>query len=401
MSGENSRVKAVWVLPEATFGVIADATGATAQWLPAELDDAFFAKNMQATIPRHFATARNKETPVRPGVGKGELTLKPYGTGYTQSVVISGNPAPAVQWFDTILASVFGAPLTHSANTVGNAATTTSVPSTGTYAVGELIPIRGASTNGGYVQWARVGSPASTPYPVSPALAFAPANTDVIAASRTYYPKVTTNANALIGAYFTSIVDEDGIQYAVPGCRASKLALKATAGQTVMWALSIMGDSRVRQTFASLPAPSTTDPTPMIQRLAPVSIAGVLYDVASIELDFGLTVTEIRGVQGANGRAGWRVEMTRPRLKIDPLNATAFEDTFAAGTLVEVLAQFGDGALNAGALNSIAFHCEQAQIVEVPNEANDGGIMRKPLVLAPVDAGPTGVNAFYWQLGVC
>lgn len=401
MSGDSSRVKSLWLMPESGgFATIADATGATALFVPAELDDGMFPKDARPLIPRHFATGRNKETAAKPGVARGTLGCKPYASGYTSSVSTAGNAPPTRQWFDYVLESLFGTAVSHNAGVVGASPSTTTLPTTTSLTVGELVALYGASTNGGRVQWARVGS-GSTPYALSPTLAAVSTAGDILYASRTYSPKVGTNATSLLGSTLSWVEDVDGLQYVIAGSRPSKLGLRATAGQAVMWDLEVAGDSRVQQAFGSLPAAPTTDPEPMILRLNPINLGGTLYDVASVEIDFGITLAEVRASGGANARSGWRVVQTRPRIKIDPLNLASFEGLYSGATLSELLIQFGDGSLVNSHLNSIAFHAEQVQIMEAPNEVADNGIIRKSLVLAPVDAGATGASAFYWQLGVC
>lgn len=401
MSGESSRVKSAWLMAESGgFGVIPDSTGAAGLFIPMELDESAFVKDDHVIIPRNFATGRNKEAPVKVGVGKASFGCKPYAAGYTTSVSTTGNPPGTKQWFDYLLEAVFGSAQAHNAAPVTGSPSTSSLPTSGTLAVGDLAPVLGASTNGGRVQWARISGGAS-PYTMSPTLAVAPAAADTIYAGRTYYARVGTNQTSQIGSTLAVVMDVDNLQYVMAGSRPNKLALKATAGQAVMWEVGLVGDSRVQQAFSSLPAAPTTDPEPMILRLCSVNVNGVAYDVASIEIDFGLTVVEVRASGGSNARSGWRVVSTRPRIKIDPLNSTAFETLFNAGTTFEFLAQFGDGALTSSHVNSMAFHCELAQIVQPPAEANDAGIVRKSLVIAPVDAGASGASAFYWQLGIC
>lgn len=401
MSGDNARVKSAWLMAESGgFAVIPDASGAAAIFIPAELDEGQFIKNQQKLIPRNVATGRNKELPAKVATNAASFGCRPYATGPVTSVSTATNPPATKTWIDYLLEAVLGTAISHNAGVVGSSPSTTTLPSTTSLVVGELVALLGASTNGGRVQWARVGSPASTPYPISPTLQVVSGVGDTLYASRTYRPQVGTNANSLIGYTLSVVTDIDGTQYVMPGARPSKLSLKAQAGMPVLWDVELMGDSRVQQAFASLPAAPTTDPEPMILRLCSVNLGGTLIDCASIEIDFGIQIAEVKGGQGMNGRSGWRVVTTKPRIKIDPLNLTSYETTFAAGTLQELLVQFGDGALTGGHVNSMAFHAEQAQIIEVPNEANDSGIIRKSLVLAPVDGGATAANAFYWQLGI-
>jgi hypothetical protein len=66
-----------------------------------------------------------------------------------------------------------------------------------------------------------------------------------------------------------------------------------------------------------------------------------------------------------------------------------------------VLVQWGEGSLFESRLNTIAFHCEGAQVLADPNEQADGDIERKPLEIGPADvAAGTGYQSFYWQLGI-
>lgn len=396
MPGDISRVKAFYAMSEVSYGVVADPTGAAALWLPVQIEPGTFPRNERAVINRQFAAGRNRRSPIRLGPGKSSIRLKGWWNGYSDAAE-AGAP-PTEDGIGVLIQSMLGAPLSNNGG-VATAGAAASVTTAVVLTQGQLVCVRGPVTNSGRAQWRRVTGAAS-PYAIAPNWTANPVNNDVIFGSRTYFPKVMPNT-IFTGLSFSLIADIDGRAYVMPGCRCRSFMIKASAGGGVEWEAEIAGNERLRQAFASLPAPPSIDPEPALYTLSPLILNSVSLDVASVEVDLAPEVVEVRGQATAQGRSNMRVVAVRPIVRIDPLNDTAWEDVFDAATVVDLLAQFGGGELSGTRIQATAFGAGAMQLLEPVNQKDDAGVTRQDIVLGPVDAGITGAAVYDFQLGRC
>jgi hypothetical protein len=401
MSGENARVKAGFLLPEAEFGVLADADGSSATFMPCEFPEDLFPKKSRVIVPRGFGTARNKRLPHRLGMHKGEITLRYALSGFPATVVTPGSPPPAtLTYLDHILRALMGQASSHDASAVAALSTTTSVlTSTNEMNAGDLMCLYGATTNGGLAQWARAQQ-AVSPFTVAPELLAAPAAADISVATRTYAPLTGPNLNSSVGPTCSLLFDEDGEHCVMPGGRPQNLIFEAEAGLGAMMEIPWLCATKEATTFSSLAAAPVSDPDPMIFLSSRINVNGEELDCTKFRFDAGYTVAESRSQRLATGRQDWRVIGPRPKLEIDPLNDTDFEALFEDETVFQVLITIGVADMVNNALNTIAIEIAAAQITDFPNKSNDGGIVRRPLVIEPVDAAATGYLAPLFRIGI-
>ena len=379
------------------YGVIPDATGASALWVPGA--EGVMPVDEKQTIQLQYAHGRASRPKTKMGALAAMVELSADLHGLATSSFAAGQARAADNWFDLALKSLFGNPLSHDSAAV-TAGTTSSITAAGlSAAIGEMLLVRGANVNNGYGMWSRSASAAS-PFSVDPDMPAAPDAASIVAPGSTYYPKNKPGQSGLVGNSLTAIVDVDGEHYAIPGCRPSRLQLAMNAGEACKVNMSLMGDRRLRQNFASFPDSPSESCDPCIGLLSPVVVNDVEYDIESVTVDLAPRLSNQRSTRQLSGRSDKKVISAIPTVSISPLAATVWEDLYDNQTIFDFMVQFGSGAWDGTRYNTVAFFCHGAQVTAAVNYTDSEGHLRHNIQVQPCDRGASGVEGFFWQLGI-
>ena len=207
------------------------------------------------------------------------------------------------------------------------------------------------------------------------------------------------------GASLALVYHEDDQGYSLRGGRVTSASITAEVGQIARMSVTIEGDNLTAETTtarASLPASGAAPAiTPIKSLLSPVDFLGTQYPTRTIEVDFGIAASQIDATDGANGRGGFDLTGQDPTIAFEPLRSDAtlnlkreLEDNLGRASI-----QLGSGDVDAGVLNSIGIHCEQAGATEVTRQ-DENGRYRNRVVLGAFDPGEfsEGVDSYKLQL---
>jgi hypothetical protein len=376
-----------YIAPEVTFGTDPDADGS--DYLPLQVQGAPFASDDYVMEDSDYATGRNRHTEMTPVAQSATASLEMPLTGLS-AYANDGTAPPTADGLDLILNSIFGTGSTFSGEGLASSGhtTTSAVSDTDILAVEDLALINLVNGRSG---WAGVTAEAAGPvtYTLAPALAAAPDPAGDIMGARWWTPADGG------GASLSILMSVDGTFRRLAGCRPSSLKISQTAGSRAMMSVGVKADGIYRETsHSSLPGISEFTNPAIKGALSRFVWGSTEYAVKSVEIDFGLTVTDVSSIAGANGRGDIFVVSVRPTITIMPLFATGWEDDFQAGTERSVLVQFGSGARVNGRCSSVGFFAQAAQVT-AQKDQDDGGLYRKSITLRVQDAGiRTGTTAY-------
>lgn len=393
----STRVRGVWIAPHVN-DTDPDPTGAA--YVPVRFDGAPDPVDMTEIEELGSATARNEPnelTVLRSGA-RLDLAM-PFG-GFANSSG-DGVAPPAADATDLILANGLGVAIQETAgegvaasSLVGNVILDAAIAG---LLSGCLLPVfLGPNVSPLRALWRRVGLPTTATYPVFPDWPVAPTTDAIAFGVRAFGQDAQLQAAA---PPLAALVEVAGTLHRLLNGRVSSLSLDASAGKKVMLNASILFDSYAQGVVAAARPAIGVFPAPMVQSLAPFHWNGALYATKSVKLNFGIKAVEDGATSGVNGRAGWETVEIDPVVTIAPAWAPAtWNGAFAAGTIGELLAQFG-GAVPGSRLNSAAFHARRAQIMEAPSNQDDAGKLRQQVQFKVLGAGAAGLRR--WGFGRC
>ncbi len=395
-----SRITAVYLAAESTFGVDPDSDGS--DYLPIRFDGV--ADPVDATEIEEIGNASGRNEPAELQVtrsgAKLSLTIPLFGYAAGSG---DGDAAPTADVLDLLLANVCGAALQatggEGVNSGSGASTLVLDASVTGLVVGTLVPVYlGASDTPVRTHWRRIGNAASAPtYSVVPDWSSTPTTSAIMYGVRGY-GQANSLQTATVG--IAAIVNRGGTLHRLLGGRITSMSFDLTAGKVARMSVGLSFDSYEEgATAASLPA-ITTYPSPIIQTLAPCYWGSTEVRYKSIKIDMRPKVVEVQSAAGTNGRGGMEVVEIDPMITIDPAWApSTWNSAFQAGTAAELLVQIGGGYTASGRPNTMAFHARRAQINTAPTIVDDGGYLRNSVSMVALGSGSSGT--YRWMLARC
>ncbi len=395
-----SRITAVYLAAESTFGVDPDSDGS--DYLPIRFDGV--ADPVDATEIEEIGNASGRNEPAELQVtrsgAKLSLTIPLYGYAAGSG---DGDAAPTADVLDLLLANVCGTALQatggEGVNSGSGASTLVLDASVTGLVVGTLVPVYlGASDTPIRTHWRRIGNAASAPtYSVVPDWSSTPTTSAIMYGVRGY-GQANNLQTATVG--LAAIVNRGGTLHRLLGGRITSMSFDLTAGKVARMSVGLNFDSYEEgATAASLPA-ITTYPSPIIQTLAPCYWGSTEVRYKSIKIDMRPKVVEVQSAAGTNGRGGMEVVEIDPMITIDPAWApSTWNSAFQAGTAAELLVQIGGGYTASGRPNTMAFHARRAQINTAPTIVDDGGYLRNAVSMVALGSGSSGT--YRWMLARC
>ena len=318
-----SRITAVYLAAESTFGVDPDSDGS--DYLPIRFDGV--ADPVDATEIEEIGNASGRNEPAELQVtrsgAKLSLTIPLFGYAAGSG---DGDAAPTADVLDLLLANVCGAALQatggEGVNSGSGASTLVLDASVTGLVVGTLVPVYlGASDTPVRTHWRRIGNAASAPtYSVVPDWSSTPTTAAIMYGVRGY-GQANSLQTATVG--LAAIVNRGGTLHRLLGGRITSMSFDLTAGKVARMSVGLSFDSYEEgATAASLPA-ITTYPSPIIQTLAPCYWGSTEVRYKSIKIDMRPKVVEVQSAAGTNGRGGMEVVEIDPMITIDPAWARA------------------------------------------------------------------------------
>lgn len=395
-----SRITAVYLAAESTFGVDPDSDGS--DYLPIRFDG--LADPVDATEIEEIGNASGRNEPAELQVtrsgAKLSLTIPLYGYAAGSG---DGDAAPTADVLDLLLANVCGTALQatggEGVNSGSGASTLVLDASVTGLVVGTLVPVYlGASDTPIRTHWRRVGNAASAPtYSVVPDWSSTPTTAAIMYGVRGY-GQANSLQTATVG--LAAIVNRGGTLHRLLGGRITSMSFDLTAGKVARMSVGLSFDSYEEgATAASLPA-ITTYPSAIIQTLAPCYWGATQVPYKSIKIDMRPKVVEVQSAAGTNGRGGMEVVEIDPMITIDPAWApSTWNSAFQAGTASELLVQIGGGYTSSGRPNAMCFHARRAQINTAPTIVDDGGYLRNSVSMVALGSGSSGT--YRWMLARC
>lgn len=395
-----SRITAVYLAAESTYGVDPDSDGS--DYLPIRFDG--LADPVDATEIEEIGNASGRNEPAELQVtrsgAKLSLTIPLYGYAAGSG---DGDAAPTADVLDLLLANVCGTALQatggEGVNSGSGASTLVLDASVTGLVVGTLVPVYlGASDTPIRTHWRRIGNAASAPtYSVVPDWSSTPTTAAIMYGVRGYGQanNLQTPTTGL-----AAIVNRGGTLHRLLGGRITSMSFDLTAGKVARMSVGLSFDSYEEgASAASLPA-ITTYPSAIIQTLAPCYWGSTLVPYKSIKIDMRPKVVEVQSAAGTNGRGGMEVVEIDPMITIDPAWApSTWNSAFQAGTASELLVQIGGGYTSSGRPNAMCFHARRAQINTAPTIVDDGGYLRNSVSMVALGSGSSGT--YRWMLARC
>lgn len=389
-----TRKSALFVATESTYGTDPSASGAGYAYVPA-LGQIGALKDGLQLLETKYHTGRNFPTAPVAGADGWSFDVEVPMNGFATAAGDSGS-VPANDWFDILLTHVFGSQTTVIGRGVGVGSTTTSfVLDLDTYNVQHVMPVYEASvpTGAARTQWALITVDAGTgTYTVAPTQTQAPTT------AATAYGTNAYQFDDDGGSSLAFVYRQDDVDYTLLGARCTGGTITAELGQIIRLKLSFAGDTKTQEAKGSLPVIVAYSRT-LRTLLSPVWFNNTQYATRKIEVDLGITAAVQESTQAVNGRANYELIYAAPKVMIEPLFTNAIQNLKRNQTQGRLLVQFGAGVLASGALNTMAFHAEQAVVIEA-DPVDENGRVRNAVTLQVTDPVEftSGVNARYCQL---
>jgi len=372
------------IVAESTFATDPSATGSSYLYVPAE---SITYEEGTEILTTQYSTGRNYPTEAEVGADGGSITFQTPMLGLSTAAGAATNASTVTDdWLDILLEAAFGVKATTSGVAATGGTTTTFTAATNTAAAAQdVVAMFTASTPSGAPRalWTQVQSLSGAgPYTfnVAPTLASAPTASTVVYGVKRY----SDDDNG--GSTLSCVVTDDALVYTYSGGRITRCRIMAQAKQRVMMEWTIAFDRRTLDTGKSaLPAAAKLAYTPIKMMRSPVIFNNTAIATRSLEIDFGLTASEVTDTAGTNGRGGHELISIAPTVSIEPLRADSHDLLKRNLTRGALLAQLGAGELSGGRLNTCAVHLARCEAREV-TYTSDNGIARNRIVFTGVDA---------------
>lgn len=367
MSTEN---KSLWVAVESSYSVDPDSDGSDYVWVPAE--DVSFLKSSKKPIPTQYATGRPWPTPALEGPDGGEITFKVPLIGLITSPAAGASPSATLTYLEIFLRHIMGGVRTLPGVAVTAGTSGTFSAATDPYNAQDLVPVyeAGVPSDSARTQWAPILSQSGAGpyvYTVEPDFETAPSNAAIVRGTRLF----TFDGDG--GDTLAFYAQDDDETFTLLGCRITSASISDEPQMRAMMSVTVQYDQRVAGSKASIPDASNGPAIAEIVGVnAPVFFNGSQIDTAKTTFDFGIQASAIKSRAGTNGRSGHDVVHLRPKITINPIGGSTYEDLMHDVTEGECLLQYGAGVLASSVLNTIAIYFPLAQVMEASRSDDDG-----------------------------
>lgn len=384
-----TKIGSLWVMPESTFSTDPDTDGSSFLMVPAEGIAVTLTKPpIEREVMRPGLGQSISSTPGQKG---GTVAFKIPLTGLATAGA-SGVAAVIDPWLDALLDACGYSVVAGTGTAVtgsGSSTTSIDVTSSAGFTTGTLCMING--------QVRLITAKAAGNITITPALSAAPAAADVVYASVSAAVTSTTNYEPAATCAF--VWKHDGDEVTILGCAGTLKVEPYDAGTRPTLSLEFQINSWANTTNKSaLPTSLPTLRSPLLaKRNAGDTTGSALWwgstatPLASSKTGFdpALTLSPKPSVEGIEGRIGWAITAENAMFDVTPYSAqTTYSDDYEAATNRTAVLQLGNAS---GAAFGIA--AQQTQIMDLPSEADVGGIRGSSLKLkarAPSTAGLTG-----------
>lgn len=381
-SAPRERRRMLHIMAESSFATDPDSDGSSYLYVPAE---GITYEDGLEIITTSYSTGRNYATESEAGADGGSITFQTPLLGLSTAAGAGVNASSVTDdWLDVLLSSALGVQATTAGVAATGGSTTTFTAATSVGAVQDLEALFTASTPSGAPRtiWSQLQSiTGSGPYTytVAPTMAAAATSSSVSYGIKRYSDDDDG------GATLACVVTDDALVYTYLGGRVSRCRIMANAKARVMVEWTIAFDRRSLDTGkTSLPSAAVLPYTPIKMMRSPVIFNNASIPTRMLEIDFGLSVSEVQDTSGVNGRGGHELISIAPTVTIEPLRADSYAQLKRAMTRGPLVAQLGAGVLESSRLNTCALHLARCEAREV-TFASENGITRNRIVFTAVD----------------
>lgn len=384
MSGTSPRERRrmIHIAHESSFAVDPDSDGSDYLYVPAEGISYTEGTEILTTA---YSTGRNYATESEVGADGGEVTFSTPLLGLSSAAGAGVNASTVTaDWLDRLLEATFGVAATTAGIAATGGSTTTFTAATSVGAAQDLEALFTSATPSGaprtlWTQLQSITGAGPYTYNLAPTLAAAATSSTVSYGIKRY----SDDDNG--GPTLACVVTDDSLVYTYLGGRVTRCRITAQAKQRVMVEWTIAFDRRsLDASKMSLPSAAVMPYTPIKLMRSPVIFNGSAIPTRMIEIDFGLSASEVSDTAGVNGRGAHELISIAPTVTIEPLRADSHDQLKRALTRGALVAQLGAGVLESSRLNTCALHLARCEAREVSYTA-DNGITRNRIVFTAVD----------------
>jgi len=390
-----TKLGALWVAPESTFSTDPDTDGSDYRMVPAEgITWSPSKPPIEREVMRSGLGQSISSTPGQKG-GTVSFSVPLHGLATAGA---SGVAAVIDPWLDALL-DACGYSVAAGTGTaviaVPTGTTTTTVVEVDSavgITAGTLVMI------GGEVRLVTAVNTAGTDtITVTPALSSAPAGATVVYASVS--AGVTSSGNYEPTATAAFVWKHDQDEVTLLGCAGTLKVEPYDAGTRPMLSFEFQVNSWANTTNKSSVPSSVTYRSPLLAKRSAGDTTGscLLWGSTATPLassktgfDPALTLSPKPSVNGIEGRIGWAITNEAAMLDVTPYSAqSTYYDDYEAATNRTAVLQLGNAG---GAAFGIA--AQQTQIMDLPGEADVGGIRGSNLKLRVRNPSTSGVPGF-------
>lgn len=388
-----TKLGALWVAPESTFSTDPDTDGSDYRMVPAEGVTVTLTKPpIEREVMRPGLGQSISSTPGQKG-GMVSFSVPLHGLATAGA---SGVAAVIDPWLDALLDACGYSVIVGTGTAVtGSGSTTTVVDVTSAAGItaGTLVMINGQ------IRLVTAVDTGSTPdnITVTPALSGAPAAADVVYAS--VGAAVTSSGSYEPAATAAFVWKHDQDEVTLLGCAGTLKVDPYDAGTRPMLTFEFQVNSWANTSNKSSVPSSVTYRSPLLAKRSAGDTTGscLLWGSTATPLassktgfDPALTLSPKPSVEGIEGRIGWAITNEAAMFDVTPYSAqSTYYTDYEAGTNRTAVLQLGNAG---GAAFGIA--AQQTQIMDLPAEADVGGIRGSSLKLRARTPSTSGLPGF-------
>lgn len=353
------RLDKFFAIPEVSFGVDPDTSGATYKHIKV-LPDVTFQPTVEV-VERPGETGDMTRNPHVPGVRgatmQAKLEMKASGTPAASTVAaIASESSP---FLEACLGTVVRGTGTTVGAASGNGASGTPMVVASAAGLARYMMIE----VGGEVRF--ITSISGTNIVLDRALSSNPSNGTIVYASSLFKRATTGHKSMALVCYI------DGIEYTLLGCKVHAQLEGINAKGTALVSLSIEAADYARTSKGSLPdsnlAGITAVKAPVVKG-APFAIDGVTRRIVGLDLDLGMNIVFEESTEHTNAKSAIHAVESMPKGTIRPYYNVAHMEDLEAGTERAIGFSCGDRT------NGWGFYAAKAQWGQ-PSLQNVNGMM--------------------------
>jgi hypothetical protein len=251
----------------------------------------------------------------------------------------------------------------------GGTTTTIIVTSAAGLAVGQIVKI---NLGVGIDEYTTITAIATNTLTVEPALSEAPVAADAVVGLATYIlPKPNDTVPSLAVRENLKPTTGNTIDYDYLGVVVSDVALNYPVGNIATAQFTVAGAGFTATTPGSVPALPCTIATPVVGKMATLSVMGTNYAAQDLSINVTTEITDINAMttDGLSNKIAIGKGVTGS-FKVEYANTDAF-DAFKAGTLGSLMLQVRDGGKTSPMLQVV--YMPSVKFTEV-TRSEDGGL---------------------------